>query len=1140
MKRAQRHRISYVLKDDYAENRHHVGGVNALAFDDISDGGILYTAGRDSTVNAWSTHIDQSYHAYLSASRDRRMRHHNLNTRQTGKPKPPRITELYAHTPQRASFDYLTSLNSLTLQTTTSVADDDSITTSPVDATAPENELSSSPPADGHTKEDGLLRKTRSVTFSGVMAGYNAPRLQHPVQKSTSSLEIGIGSVTADTKKPDYSQKHVPKPTTLLRSYNHHNDWVNDIKLCNANQHVLTCSNDRTIYLAPTTQPGPAMPVGHHLDYVKCLAHSQHREYVASAGLDGVLLIWDLRQGNGVPMERIPVGTVEDGVEAEGDEEKRTSVYALACNPAGNVLASGSPDKIVRIWDYNSSKPVVRLTGHSEPIRSLLLSHDGRWVLSASSDATIKLWSLAMPHRPMVTYTHYENSVFSLYSHHPDLDTFWAGGRDGWVTKISRRRMTGVTEDVGVRRSVDDELVDCVAVCKEDGPVLSIVAKPDLYVWTCTSEYGGVKRWRDVPFHQVHLGKSSMSAPGTDWDENPVTIPTASIIRSPQGAVHLDDAASLRSYRPFSVFSTDAFSKSGMSLLPLTDAVEDLDPVEPAFAAPVSTLPTLSRITKYTLLNNRRHLLTQSSNDEVCLWDIIRCTKVKSFGNLSWENVLEVVQTKEWVANWCGVEIGEGGLRIALEESKVAEAEAYWNDLEEGSKFGIAEEPRVNLGRWMLTSLFEHFLRHHYQPHNPQSPFNADNAGGLAVQTPVVGLAPEAASTNVAQSGADQEGYFTMNSHENADNSSSVPAGSTGTEIVGMGGSSSSDELRKGNVKESTQADDASISSSNTPSMTAPGPKEAATPLDSKDTSEGSVASTAPSTPGSLMDRLKSHVRKRTNSANRVELLSARDNDGKEGKDAGRDKDGDKAPQPPVRRDSMSAGPLPQILEKETPPPVPTMPTKMDTSATPAPQPQPVPNPINPQLSQPALHSLPPLTLPSLLPISLSVEESPSAAHYLPLWKGNLASQCYAGDVQRLEEVLPTWVYDVVEGRCVPNVSKIGFGLVPWMPAEMREKLEAKKDKGKSKDKDKDKDNGYKPLDELPNGNPRLSASPTLRLLKLSEYVVQKLNLDAGTEIELLYNDEVLSPKTTLANVKHFVWKGGDGSMYYRKRQHTL
>jgi len=38
--------------------------------------------------------------------------------------------------------------------------------------------------------------------------------------------------------------------------------------------------------------------------------------------------------------------------------------------------------KIVRIWDTRLGKQVLKLTGHSDNVRALIVSEDGKWVCS--------------------------------------------------------------------------------------------------------------------------------------------------------------------------------------------------------------------------------------------------------------------------------------------------------------------------------------------------------------------------------------------------------------------------------------------------------------------------------------------------------------------------------------------------------------------------------------------------------------------------------------------------------------------------------------------------------------------------------------------------------------------------------------
>lgn len=104
--------------------------------------------------------------------------------------------------------------------------------------------------------------------------------------------------------------------------------------------------------------------------------------------------------------------------------------------------------------------------------------------MSGSSDSTIKLWSTKTS-RCLATYETHTDSVWTLYSDHPQLKTFFAGSKDGLVTRTE----LGSHEAGG--SSGEDE---CVGIFKENGGVAKIVVLDDRYVWTATSS-SSVNRW---------------------------------------------------------------------------------------------------------------------------------------------------------------------------------------------------------------------------------------------------------------------------------------------------------------------------------------------------------------------------------------------------------------------------------------------------------------------------------------------------------------------------------------------------------------------------------------------------------------------------------------------------------------------
>jgi WD repeat-containing protein 48 len=58
----------------------------------------------------------------------------------------------------------------------------------------------------------------------------------------------------------------------------------------------------------------------------------------------------------------------------------KSSVYALAADPSGTLIVSGSPERVVRLWDPRSGKRIGKLVGHTDNIRTILISEDAKYV----------------------------------------------------------------------------------------------------------------------------------------------------------------------------------------------------------------------------------------------------------------------------------------------------------------------------------------------------------------------------------------------------------------------------------------------------------------------------------------------------------------------------------------------------------------------------------------------------------------------------------------------------------------------------------------------------------------------------------------------------------------------------------------
>ena len=76
-------------------------------------------------------------------------------------------------------------------------------------------------------------------------------------------------------------------------------------------------------------------------------------------------------------------------------------VTSVCISPNGRLVAAGSLDTVVRIWDVQTGLLVDRLKGHRDSVYSVAFTPDGIGLVSGSLDKTLKYWDL----RPLLNGT---------------------------------------------------------------------------------------------------------------------------------------------------------------------------------------------------------------------------------------------------------------------------------------------------------------------------------------------------------------------------------------------------------------------------------------------------------------------------------------------------------------------------------------------------------------------------------------------------------------------------------------------------------------------------------------------------------------------------------------------------------------
>jgi platelet-activating factor acetylhydrolase IB subunit alpha len=79
-----------------------------------------------------------------------------------------------------------------------------------------------------------------------------------------------------------------------------------------------------------------------------------------------------------------------------GHDHSVSAVRFIPSEAAGNLLVSASRDKALKIWDVTNGFCVKTLLGHTDWVRDVCPSLDGRFLLSTGDDSTARLWDISL------------------------------------------------------------------------------------------------------------------------------------------------------------------------------------------------------------------------------------------------------------------------------------------------------------------------------------------------------------------------------------------------------------------------------------------------------------------------------------------------------------------------------------------------------------------------------------------------------------------------------------------------------------------------------------------------------------------------------------------------------------------------
>ena len=167
-----------------------------------------------------------------------------------------------------------------------------------------------------------------------------------------------------------------------------------------------------------------------HTGRVASLAFKPNSYLLASGSYDNTIRLWNVGNNN-----RHHVRTLRGHT---------NWVISVAWSPDGRTLASASVDGTVRLWNPNNGINFAVLRGHTAGVSCVAWSPDGRILASGSTDHTIRLWNPDTHGtlRVLRGHTHYVSSL----AFHPNGQTLASGSNDHtirlWDPNTGARKAT--------------------------------------------------------------------------------------------------------------------------------------------------------------------------------------------------------------------------------------------------------------------------------------------------------------------------------------------------------------------------------------------------------------------------------------------------------------------------------------------------------------------------------------------------------------------------------------------------------------------------------------------------------------------------------------------------------------------------
>ncbi|XP_061272978.1 apoptotic protease-activating factor 1 isoform X2 [Bos javanicus] len=159
-----------------------------------------------------------------------------------------------------------------------------------------------------------------------------------------------------------------------------HTDAVYHACYSEDGQRIASCGADKTLQVFKAETGEKLLEIKAHEDEVLCCAFSADDKFIATCSVDKKVKIWNSMTG--------------ELVRIYDEHSEQVNCCHFTNNSNHLLLATGSNDYFLKLWDLNQEECRNTMFGHTNSVSHCRFSPDDQVLASCSADGTLKLWDV--------------------------------------------------------------------------------------------------------------------------------------------------------------------------------------------------------------------------------------------------------------------------------------------------------------------------------------------------------------------------------------------------------------------------------------------------------------------------------------------------------------------------------------------------------------------------------------------------------------------------------------------------------------------------------------------------------------------------------------------------------------------------